>query len=65
MVRWLDFNETWLAAEWGILPATYVMENVQAQTAVEAAMMRLSRMRVSSPTCVRSRPARKVVLITA
>jgi len=20
MIRWLDFNDTWLAAEWGILP---------------------------------------------
>ncbi len=22
MIRWLDFNDTWLAAEWGILPTT-------------------------------------------
>ena len=23
MIRWLDFNDTWLAAEWAILPITW------------------------------------------
>jgi len=25
MIRWLDFNDTWLAAEWGILPTIWVV----------------------------------------